>query len=342
MTYDNECKEYGPVFNFSSIHEEISKISDEEDHNQYEKNYKLQKKNNWRYCTNCNIEATEDTEISLSCPKCGLQIDIIHDSTQNFQSNTQYNTSNNNITTKMEGKNTYKYNKTLHSTCGQNNWNPKLIIQKLNNHSYETEENKIPEFIIQTIVEQFKKIREIETSRGNGQMAKLACLIYYECKRSKIAYKPKEIAAICKISERDMSKADSKLRALHENGIIKLELNNNNYESYIERYLSLLNINSENYDNIENLKNIILDIILHAEKKHIYIIKTPKPSTKCIGAIYLLINSIPEIKELITKEFIVKQCKISKTTFIGHYQLLLDNKKHFKKIFKRYGLEFPK
>ena len=329
-------------FNLFNVNEEIFVTKNNQLLKKYDKNIELQKSNKWRECPNCNVEATKDNEISLSCPKCGLQIDVIHDTIQNFNLNKQYNTSENNITTKMDGKNTYKFNKTLHSTCGQSNWNPKIIINKLNKISYESIENEIPKYIIHSVVEQFKEIRKIKTLRGNGQMAVLISLIYYKCKEEGLAYKPKELAIMYNISERDMSKADSNLRSLHNKGIIELELNNNNYKNFIERYLLLLNIDSDKYNNIENWKKIILEIIECAERKNIYIINTPKPSTKCVGAIFLFINSTPELKDYISKDDIVKKCKISKTTFIGHYQLLLENSKKFKKVFKKNGLEFPK
>ena len=88
-------------------------------------------------------------------------------------------------------------------------------------------------------------------------------------------------------------------------------------------------------------KPLVIDIINRAEQKHIYN-KTPKPSTKVMGAIYFIINSIPSLKRKITKEDIISKCTISKTTLINHYQELFNNKKKFKKIYKNYNLKLPK
>ena len=155
------------------------------------------------------------------------------------------------------------------------------------------------------------------------------------CQKEGLARKPYRIASLHGILERDLSKADSIVRSFHEEGVIDLFINKDSYESYIEKYMEILKMD------IIKWKPFIIDIIKRAENKHVYM-KTPKPSTKCLGAIYFIINSVPSLKREISKEDMINKCKISKTTLINHYQELFNHKKKFKKIFKQYKIKLPK
>ena len=113
------------------------------------------------------------------------------------------------------------------------------------------------------------------------------------CQKEGLARQPYKIAALHCILERDLSKADSIVRSFNEAGVINLFINNDSYENYIEKYMEILEID------IVKWKPLVIDIINRAEEKHIYN-KTPKPSTKVMGAIYFIINSIPSLKRKIT------------------------------------------
>ena len=295
------------------------------------------KKQLWRNCTNCKIEAIEHVENKLICSNCGAEIINIDDKKVNYSIKKYYNTStNSSVTTIIDGKNSYSYNKSLRSICSNySTWNSKKSLTKMNNFSYEADNDKIPSYINEAVIKQFENIRKIKTFRGAGQESVKAALVYYMCQKEGLARKPYKIAALHGILERDLSKADSIVRSFNETGVINLFINNDSYENYIEKYMEILEID------IVKWKPLVIDIINRAEEKHIYN-KTPKPSTKVMGAIYFIINSIPSLKRKITKEDIISKCTISKTTLINHYQELINNKKKFKKIYKTYNLKLPK
>lgn len=295
-------------------------------------------KTNWRYCLSCNVEAIEDIIQSrrLICPKCGMEIQNINDDEVNYYTSLHYNTMQlDSVSTKIEGKNSYAHNKSLRGTCSDYNaWNSKKAIKHLNKCSYESETDKIPPCINEIVVKEFEKIRKRKTFRGPVQIGIKAVLAYYICPTENIIRKPSEMAKLHGILERDLSRADSIVREFIEEGVIDIPVNQNNHITFVERYTRLLKID-------DRWKSFILDILERAEKKHLYANKSPKLSTKCVGTIYLVINSIPSLKKRISKDDIVSKCNISKTTFINQYQLLLANKKKLKKVFKKYGIEFP-
>lgn len=339
-------KSVGVEFNFGDFNEEFSesieidmptKNSNRDDNKDDLPIVKTPcQKQTWRYCTNCNVEAVDEIEHKLVCPVCGMEIVSINDKDPNYTINKYYNTSgNSSVTTKIEGKNSYSYNKSLRSTCSDYKiWNSTKSLNKLNKLSYEAEDDKIPHYINEAVIKQFEEIRKKKTFRGTGQDSVKAALVYYKCQEEGIARKPYKIAALHNILERDLSKADSIVRAFHEDGTIDLYINHDNYESYVEKYMELLGIE------ITKWKPLIVDVIRRAEQKHIYT-KTPKPSTKVMGAIYLLVNSVPALKRKISKEDIIFKCTISKTTLINHYQELLDGQKKLKKIYRKYKIKFP-
>jgi predicted transcriptional regulator len=84
----------------------------------------------------------------------------------------------------------------------------------------------------------------------------------------------------------------------------------------------------------------VADIINRSEKKNVHIMNDSRTTTKCIGAIFLLINRIRGLSH-ITKDHIVKECNISKSTFIRYYNLLMTNYKIIKPVFKKHKIPMP-
>ena len=292
----------------------------------------IKEEKDWQICENCNVSAIHQ-DFLLVCPECGVEIQNIDSASENYS----YCKKSNDIT-KIEGKNSYTYNKSLRTTCSNySEWNKAKSIKKLNKFSYETKAERTPEYVNKQVIEQFEKIRKIKTFRGTGQNRVLAAISYYIMKEEGLIRQPRSIAELHGLSEKDLSKGDSIVRQYIEEKVIDLPVNHDVHELFIDKYLSLLNIDADKY------KKIILEIIERGEKKRIYRRKTPKPSTKCVGSIYLIIRSDKSLS--ITKEEIINKCNISKTTFISNYQLLLSKKKIYKKIYQKYsetlGLIFP-
>jgi hypothetical protein len=83
-----------------------------------------------------------------------------------------------------------------------------------------------------------------------------------------------------------------------------------------------------------------MDIIDRTELKNIHIKNDSRTTTKAIGAIYLLVTRLPSLKH-ITKDVIVVECNISKSTFIRHYNLLITNWIAIKPVFKKHKISMP-
>jgi len=296
--------------------------------------FKRNAKRNWQLCENCGVDAVYQ-DFSLICPKCGVEIQNIDSSTENYS----FSKKSTDIT-KIDGKNSYSWNKSLRTTCSNYpEWNRVKSVKKLNNFSYESKSEKTPDYINQRVIELFENIRKVKTFRGTGQNRILAAIVYYILQDEGMARQPRAIAELHGITEKDLSKGDSIVRQYLEEKVIDLAINNDNHENFVDKYLAIMDIDSDKY------KGIIMDIIKRGEYKKIYRTKTPKPSTKCVGAIYLVIRSDPKLKAKITKELIVSKCSISKTTFISNFHLLIANKTKFKKVYdkykKRLNLTFP-
>jgi transcription initiation factor TFIIIB Brf1 subunit/transcription initiation factor TFIIB len=292
---------------------------------------------NTSLCDSCGIETREDNATGVTiCPKCGLEVQKIEDQNPNFDTNNQHNTSKtSSITTKIEGKNSHAYNRTLRGTCSNYKlWNRKREFKKLYKCSFESKNNKVPPYVIERSLEYYEKIRPYKTFRGTGKISIIASLVYYICQQEGIAIKPKEIANVFNLHERDLSKGDSTVRKYVELKVLDIRINKDNHDNYTEKYIQLLGMDM-------GWKKIILDIINKAERRHMYTSKTPKPSTKVIGCIYLLIQSSDDLKSKITKDEIEKKCNISTTTFIDNYKLLLSGKKKIMSIYRKYNLTFP-
>ena len=120
------------------------------------------KKQQWRYCTNCDVETTEHLEHKLVCPNCGVEVLNIDDKSTNYSINKYYNTSTtSSVATIIEGKNSYPYNKSLRSVCSSYKvWNSKKSLNKMNKLSYEAESDKIPPYINEAVLKQFEEIRK--------------------------------------------------------------------------------------------------------------------------------------------------------------------------------------
>lgn len=296
-----------------------------------------QENNQWKYCKNCNVESIEDTGQLFICPKCGVEIQNINDMSLNFNIESMYNTSGDSvISTKLEGKNSYRLNRTLQKACANNNRynNDKKTVKKLNKLYYNSNYTQIPVFTNELTVKDYNDVKQISTLRGKSQNSMLAVLSKNAHQENGNPMTSKEIAKIFNVKLRDLSKASAKLQSYKDLGVLTKDFNNSSYEPYIKKYMNNLDI---------DMKWIpfVLDIITKADEKHIYIKKSPKLTTKCVGAIYLLITSIPELKKNITNDDISKKCDISIATFIDNRNVLFEKIKKLKSIYKKHRIELP-
>ncbi len=289
-------------------------------------------------CPKCQIE-TQVLEGAICCSKCGYT-KIIIDHVDNHYSaslDQTHNTAKNAFMSfKVVGKNCYGYQRSLLKTCSNYKAFSKNTNKKdLHNFVFQHEGKKIPKNAIDAAIEIFSKIKDAGfVFRGNGKKGVMGACLYYACILKKITKTPREIAAIMKIEDRFLSSGDRVLQELNEAKVIEIPTVFNPLRHYIHQYFPSLKIPA-------TYEEFVVDLIERAEYKNIHIRNDSRTTTKCVGAIYLLTMRVPELSH-ISKEDIVRECsKISKSTFVRYYNLLMSNKKKIKHVFKKHGIRMP-
>lgn len=295
----------------------------------------LDSKHDSLICTKCNKPFSTDNHISF-CKKCGIETDSLSNHTPSFVSDTDHNTSNNSFMTfNFIGKNSYRYQRSYLKTCSnyasfRKNNNRKDMY----NYNYQYEGKKLPKSSIKVAIELFSKIKEHNyVYRGNGKKGVLGACLFYACIINKITKTPREIASLMNIEERFLSHGDRILQELNEIDVISIPTCIRPLNDYLSQYFPTLNIP-------DKYKSFIVDIINRAEAKNIHINNDSKMTTKAIGSIYLLVMNVKDLNR-ITKDTIVKECNISKSTFIRYYNLLLSNIPIIKPVFKKHKITMP-
>ena len=285
-------------------------------------------------CEKCNINCKTLNGI-IYCELCGME-DKIESDNITFNSENNHNTNNNSFMTfNFIGKNSYCYQRSFLKTCANYSSFRKNNNRKdMYNYNYKYEGNKLPKNVIKLAIELFSTIKDNKyVYRGNGKKGIIGACIFYACVINKITKTPREIASILGIEERFLSQGDRTIQELNEKGIINIPTILRPLDDYLNQYFALLKIDIV-------YKQFIIDIINRIDEKNIHIINDSRTTTKAIGTIYLLVNRVKKYNN-INKELIVKECKISKSTFIRYYNLLMKNYKIIKPIFKRHKIPMP-
>jgi transcription initiation factor TFIIIB Brf1 subunit/transcription initiation factor TFIIB len=287
-------------------------------------------------CPKCNIEG-KLTGGGVFCESCGLEREMV-DNNQQFCFSTEkdHNTSLNSfISFNIVGKNSYAYQRSFLKTCANySSFRRNNNRKDLYNYNYQHEGKKIPKNAIKLAIELFSKIKENNyVFRGNGKKGVLGACLFYACVMNQITKTPREIASVMEIEDRFLSQGDRIVQELNEKGVIEIPTILRPLKDYLDQFFPALNIPLV-------YKQFVIDIIERAEKKNIHIQNDSRTTTKCIGAIYLLITRIKKLKH-ITKDHIVKECSISKSTFIRYFNLLTINHIILKKVFKKHRIPMP-
>jgi transcription initiation factor TFIIIB Brf1 subunit/transcription initiation factor TFIIB len=284
-------------------------------------------------CPKCGVEGTNNG-VSIICSECGLEISQSENTGQySFTITQDHNTSSNSFMSfNFIGKNSYCYQRSFLKTCANYSSYRKNNNRKdLYNYNYQYEGNKLPKNVIKLAIELFSIIKEHGyVFRGSGKRGVLGSLLYYAANMLHVTKTPREIANIMNIEDRFLSHGDRIVQELNELGIIKIPTILRPLNDYINQYFSALIIP-------EKYKTFIIDLINRAEQKNIHIRSDSRTTTKAIGAIYLLSCRVADLKH-ITKEKIVTECMISKSTFIRYANLLRTNWKIIRCVFKKHSI----
>lgn len=326
---DDECSDYNNMINLLESDNTVIDLEVKMDFG----NGKIVK---YTICPRCNIEGTV-SDGSVYCMECGLETMICDDNNKFcFSTEKDHNVSSNSFMSfNFIGKNSYCYQRSFLKTCANySSFRRNTNRKDLYNYNYQYEGKKIPKNAIKHAIEIFSIIKENNyVFRGNGKKGVLGACLFYSCVINHISKTPREIASVMEIEERFLSQGDRIVQELNEKGIIVIPTILRPLNDYLDQFFPVLNIP-------DKYKKFVADIIERAEKKNIHIMNDSRTTTKCIGAIYLLINRIKNLKH-ITKDHIVKECNISKSTFIRYYNLLIMNYKILKPVFKKHRIRMP-
>ena len=287
-------------------------------------------------CSKCNIECTA-SDGYVYCSNCGLETPIIDDDNKfSFATEKDHNVSSNSFMSfNFIGKNSYCYQRSFLKTCANySSFRRNNNRKDLYNYNYQYEGKKIPKNVIKLAIDIFSKIKDHNyVYRGNGKKGVLGACLFYACVMNNITKTPREIASIMEIEERFLSQGDRTIQELNEDGIINIPTILRPLKDYLDQYFPALEIP-------DKYKQFVFDIIERAEKKNIHIVNDSRPTTKCIGAIFLLVNRVKSLNH-ITKDKIISECRISKSTFIRYYNLLISNYKKIKPVFVKHRIPQP-
>lgn len=312
----------------------------------------LEQKNNFEIkkidteCYQCNGNLIRQKDIVI-CQHCGIELKNNTNITEEQYSTSAMTECNVNINgfipIKITGKGSYGYQRSLLKTCASyKKYRKNTTLKDMNNWNVQSVKHHIPKSVIREANDIFATIKENGyVFRKDGKKGVLSACLYYACYNNNITKTPSEVASFSGIEEKFHSLGDRILCDLNERGVISIPVKINPINDYVERYMESLEIPKISKDG-KNYHGFVIDIIYRAEKNLIHILHDSKNNTKCVGAIYMLIERVPHLRKKISKEYIDNTCGISKTTFIRYYNILCKFYRKFKKSFKRYGIPMKK
>jgi transcription initiation factor TFIIIB Brf1 subunit/transcription initiation factor TFIIB len=273
----------------------------------------------------------------MSCQSCGLEIKDALVSTPEDECLTTSQDCNVNdkgfISMRVVGKNVYGYNCNLMQNCADYNRYRKMTTRKeMHNWNSQSTGIQVPKNVIEDANNMFAVIKDHGyVYRKDVKKGVQGGCLYYACYQNGVSRTHTEIAQLVGVAEKFLSLGDRILRDLNERGVITIPARIDSVTNYINRYFELLGIPDQ-------YKPFIIDIINQADEDRLHVLHDSKSNTKCIGTIYLLIERVPELRKMIDKERIEKECQISKTTFIKYHTMLCKYYKKFVHVFAEHGI----
>lgn len=305
----------------------------------------------YKICPDCHTNMETDINNSLTCKGCGYIKQISTENNEYEPSMSGYNTNGNfHIPIKCVGANSFQYQKQLRNSTSQysivQETNLRRRLERLNFNSAGL---YIPKAVIERVISQYKIIRETDKiHRGDIFNGIIGSLIYYECLKSGIVRKHKEISDWFNISESDLSKGDKIIRFLEEKKILTLPIYENNNSKYIKSYLLRSTMSLEYTYFMEQLLEIIEDKKIGNHNARL--------STKVSAILYLIhlcqkestdniysLGRLEPVTNSISPENIAKEFSISASTFKTFYTAIYSEKDipEIKHLFEEFGCELP-
>lgn len=288
----------------------------------------------YKKCQKCKVTGMLDGS-NFVCGKCGQTWE--HKEEYFSVNDTSHNTSDSTfISFKIiGGRGSYRLNRNLlkHSanypTYRKNN-----NRREIANIIFSYNGPKIPKTTRNKGIELYDKIKRSGlVFRGQGNLGVIGSCLSYACYMDGIMKTPKHIANMLNIDEKHISNGERILASLNQKGIIDIPILMDTRKQYVTQYFTVLKIPTK-------YKQFVLDLLDRAEAKKIHIMFPCRDTSMCVGAIYMLTQRVRELSN-ITKDKIAQSCSKSRSTFMRYYQVLMQNYKKIKKVFKIHKIPMP-
>jgi transcription initiation factor TFIIIB Brf1 subunit/transcription initiation factor TFIIB len=284
-------------------------------------------------CKECGSKILQGRD-KVVCQGCGLETEIEYADGETVDVGDGNTNSEGYLSYHFTGKNSMGLQKTLlRSNASYAKFSSIVLMKELLNKATRSD-GHFPKSVIKAAIELYAVIRSHGyVFRKSGKDGVLGACVYYACYNHGITKTPNEISKFIGVEGKSHSAGDRILRALHEEGIIKINTRIQPINDYVTRYMKKLDINLK-------YKPFVLALIERAEAKKIHIARDSTNNTRSVGAIYMLTTRIPELRH-IKKDKIDKMCCISRTTYMRYYNSLCDFYRLLKKVFKQYRVPMP-
>lgn len=204
----------------------------------------------------------------------------------------------------------------------------KYIMDILLRMQNESRNIKFSHSILNTARDLCQKVQKTGVYRTKVLREILATCINYSCIDAGVSYKASEIAEFMQLEKKGFSRGESILRDLHSRGIIDIKVNCNPMHNFINRFFNILKLD-------EQYKPFVIEVIETAEANEVA--RTSIMESKCVGAIWLLIQSLGIDKS--AKE-IDDECNVRRNTFYRFCTEISKCMRFFSPIYAKHGLEF--
>ncbi len=282
-------------------------------------------------CVKCDGELIREDCRYLNCGDCGHIIQQTESCQEINYNSYKSNYGCNEV--QMIGGNSYMRTMVKINSMQKNT--DYIIHQEL--EIYNTnEEFKIPEPLIENIIELYNKVKGCNNKvmRGNNRKGFLGACIYNVFIINGYPKGVKEIAEYIKINNKYISNARRQITGMVASGLLNIEIPNRNdiIHGYLAQYCDILKLQFKQYF---PFMTELINVIISGN----YECKNSRISTKSMGAIYVVIKSlkIPMKMQDIKRALHNK----SKSTFNNFYQNVLYFIKDLAYVFIEYNMPFP-
>jgi hypothetical protein len=226
----------------------------------------------------------------------------------------------------------------------------KSILDQLVNNNSAYAGPKIPHDVLVKSATKYNEIQKLRfdienelgevaetkgfVKRGNIKNEILGALVFFMCIDAGVSRKKKDIAIFMQLPTNGISRGEDILRVLHNKGKIKIPLNNETSEHYVDRYLEALGYMPDN-ENYERYKDFIMDLVTASRKKKVGM--NSIMSSKIVGGIWILAQ---REKLTIDANTIQDKCDgIKKNTWMRYTNQIMENITKFIDVFDMYNID---